>query len=67
MTFGQRLKNLRLLAGLSQERLANLTGMTQRAICAMESGQSKPRQKTLMRLSLVLGKEAGLQLIEFPK
>jgi len=42
MTFGKRMKELRLAAGLSQPKLAEMTGVSLRTIQNYESGTRKP-------------------------
>lgn len=67
MTFGQRLKKMRQLSGLSQEKLAVLTGMTHRGICYLEADQRKPRPSTVLRLNAVFGHNPEMRLNEFLK
>ncbi|HEN0128854.1 TPA: helix-turn-helix domain-containing protein [Streptococcus agalactiae] len=45
--FPERLKKLRLEAGLTQKELANKLNITQQTYAQWESGRSKPRSKTL--------------------
>ncbi|WP_420106724.1 helix-turn-helix transcriptional regulator [Herbaspirillum huttiense] len=49
------LKKLRLNAGLSQKRLAELVGLRQPNISEIESGQRTPSVPTILRLKDVLG------------
>lgn len=48
------LRALRLRRGLTQARLAELTGLTQAYIAKIEAGKADPRLSTLERLSSVL-------------
>ncbi len=66
MEFSQRLYELRRKAGLSQEELANLVGVTRQAVQKWESGASKPDLDNIATLAeyfqvsldyLVSGKE----------
>jgi len=51
MTFGQRLKMLRLNEGLSQAKLAvNLDGISQTYLSALEKRETAPRQEILEKL-----------------
>lgn len=49
--FPQRLLSERYKQNLTQQELANMTGISQRQIAAYEAGESKPRIGTLMRLA----------------
>jgi len=51
---GQRIKELRISKGYSQELLASKTDLNIRTIQRIESGESVPRGDTLNRLSEVL-------------
>ncbi len=68
MDFRDRLFDLRRQAGLSQEELANLLGLTRQAVQKWEAGTSRPDMDNLVALSnyfsvsldyLVSGREAG--------
>ena len=68
MSFQERLFNLRRQAGLSQEELANLLGVTRQAVQKWEAGTSRPDMDNLVSLAeyfnvsldyLVTGKEAS--------
>lgn len=68
MDFRDRLFDLRRQAGLSQEELANLLGVTRQAVQKWEAGTSRPDMDNLVSLSdyfkvsldyLVTGKEAS--------
>ena len=68
MDFRERLFNLRRQAGLSQEELANLLGVTRQAVQKWEAGTSRPDMDNLVSLAdyfkvsldyLVTGREAA--------
>ena len=68
MSFQERLFNLRRQAGLSQEELANLLGVTRQAVQKWEAGTSRPDMDNLVSLAeyfnvsldyLVTGKETS--------
>lgn len=70
MDFRDRLFDLRRQAGLSQEELANLLGVTRQAVQKWEAGTSRPDMDNLVSLSdyfkvsldyLVTGREAAPQ------
>jgi transcriptional regulator with XRE-family HTH domain len=52
---GQRLRELREGAGLSQLQLARLTGVSRNAVSQWESGQTQPSSRRLTLLSRALG------------
>ncbi|MER6917239.1 tetratricopeptide repeat protein [Streptomyces sp. NPDC000594] len=64
--FGRRLRELRLGAGLSQERLAHSAGVSVRALANMESGRTAgPQRQTVQALSRALGLNAdGTRALE---
>ncbi|MFJ9700806.1 ATP-binding protein [Streptomyces fradiae] len=54
-SFGQRLRALRLSAGLSQEELAHSAGVSVRTLADMERGRTRgPQRKTVRALALAL-------------
>lgn len=53
--FGKRLKALRIKAGLSQEKLARLTGVVLITVFRWENGERIPRADDLNRLAAVFG------------
>lgn len=55
VVFGERLKALRLAAGLTQEKLAEAVGMTVGNIGRLESGSRNPSWETVVRLAEALG------------
>jgi non-specific serine/threonine protein kinase len=50
-SFGQLLKQQRLLSGLTQEMLAESSGLGIRSIQGLERGETQPRRETLRRLA----------------
>lgn len=58
MTFGGRLQQVRKAAGLSQEQLGELVGMSRQAVSKWETDQAAPDIETLARLCGVLGVSA---------
>lgn len=50
-SLGSRIKELRKRAGISQQMLADVTGVSRAAISLFEIGTSKPSSETLSRLS----------------
>jgi transcriptional regulator with XRE-family HTH domain len=55
----ERLRHTRELAGLSQQELADKTGVSQHTISQIELGQRKPQGRTLRKLSKALGVEVA--------
>ncbi|MFE7129535.1 ATP-binding protein [Streptomyces sp. NPDC057638] len=54
--FGQRLRALRLHAGLSQEQLAHAAGVSPRALTYLEQGHTQsPQRRTIQALARALG------------
>ena len=51
--FGNRLYNLRKQAKLSQSELAEMVGLTNKAVSKWESGKSKPATDTIKKLSVI--------------
>ena len=50
----KRVKDLRIKQGLSQEELADKTGLSLRTIQRIENGESVPRSDTLKRIAIAL-------------
>jgi non-specific serine/threonine protein kinase len=61
MPFGELLKRYRLLAGLTQEALAERAGVSARSIQAIERAESRPHRDTLRRLVAALGLRGEVQ------
>ncbi len=55
MSLGERIKERRTGAGMSQEKLAELLGVSRQAVTKWEAGQSAPSSDNLFRLAEVLG------------
>ena len=51
MKFKERLKELRVLKGLSQMQLANATGISQSAIAKWELGKTEPTASAIITLA----------------
>jgi transcriptional regulator with XRE-family HTH domain len=58
----QTLKNRREVLGVTQEHLAELSGVGLRTLKAFESGKSNPTFETLSKLADVLGMELKLEV-----
>ena len=56
------LKKRRELLGVTQEHLAELSGVGLRTLKALESGKSNPTFETLTKLAEVLGMELKLEV-----
>lgn len=52
--FTESLKSYRINSGLSQEKLAEIAGISTRTIQRLESGDTEPRGDTLIRISAAL-------------
>jgi transcriptional regulator with XRE-family HTH domain len=59
VAFGQRLRELRTEHGISQDRLAHLTGIHATAIGRFERGDREPRLRSILRLAEGLGIRPG--------
>ncbi|NJL73465.1 MAG: helix-turn-helix transcriptional regulator [Candidatus Competibacteraceae bacterium] len=55
--FSSGLKRLRKSRQLTQEGLAQMVGVSRKAICRYENGLAMPRAQVLMRICQVLGCE----------
>ncbi len=62
MTLGERIKNRRSLLGLTQQDLADYSGVSVRRIKSIESGDGNPSLKTLAKIAGTLGMEISLQV-----
>ena len=62
MTLGERIRSCRQRAGLSQERLAELVGVSRQAVTKWEADQSAPHTETLFRLAGIFGTSVDLLL-----
>ena len=54
MNVGEKIREIRLSKGLSQERLGNLCGMAGSAIRRYESGRANPKIETLTKIASAL-------------
>lgn len=62
MTLGERIKEQRKRCGLSQEKVAELVGVSRQAVTKWESGQSAPSTENLFRLAEIFGTTVDLLL-----
>lgn len=62
MTLGERIKEHRKGNGLSQEKLAELAGVSRQAVTKWETGQSSPSTENLFRLAEIFGTTVDLLL-----
>lgn len=60
---GERLKRIRLRRAMSQRKLAEAAGMSQRAIVDLETDKREPHPSTLGKLAKALGVEPA-ELVE---
>ena len=60
---GKKLKTLRKRAGLTQEQLAQVTGIDQANISRLENGTANPSLRTLKRLAEGMGMELKLEFV----
>lgn len=60
MTLGQNIRERRQSARLSQEKLAELVGVSRQAVTKWEAGQSSPSTENLFRLAEILGTTVDL-------
>ena len=65
--FGCNLRSLRKVQGLSQEQLANLSGLAQRTISKIESGKVNLTLGTMQRLATVVHHDVPSLLSPKPK
>jgi transcriptional regulator with XRE-family HTH domain len=57
--FRERLRGLRVAAGLSQESLAQAAGLSTSGVAKIEQGKVDPTWSTLLRLAQALGVSTG--------
>jgi transcriptional regulator with XRE-family HTH domain len=65
LEFGARVRELRALAGLSQDDLAESTGLFRTYMSRIETGRANPTVTVVRKLALALGVTAGV-LFEAP-
>jgi transcriptional regulator with XRE-family HTH domain len=58
----EQLKRRREILGVTQRHLSEMSGISLRALAALESGKSNPTLETLSKLAEVLGMELKLEL-----
>jgi transcriptional regulator with XRE-family HTH domain len=63
--FGDKMREAREKAGLTQEALADLTGMSRGAISPLERGEHLPRLDTLLKLAGALGVEPSSLIADY--
>lgn len=61
---GLNVRRARLALGLTQERVAELSGRTQQYISGLESGRRNPTVIVLFEIAQVLGKPVAELLVE---
>lgn len=62
MTLGERIKAFRKNAGMSQEKVAELVGVSRQAVTKWESGKSAPSTDNLFKLAEIFGTTVNLLL-----
>ncbi len=62
MLLSERIKTRRILLRLTQQDLADYSGVSVRMIKSIESGKGNPSLKTLSRIAEILGLEVTLQI-----
>lgn len=67
MALRDRIKNCRQSAGLSQEKMAELVGVSRQAVTKWETGQSAPSTENLFRLAEILGTTVDFLLTDEEK
>ncbi|HEY0248712.1 MAG TPA: helix-turn-helix transcriptional regulator [Gryllotalpicola sp.] len=65
--FGEQLRQARLERGITQEELANLTGMHSSNVGRIERGAANPSLSTMARLAHALGTDLGELLRGVPR
>ena len=55
MTLGEKIKACRQAAGMSQEKVAELVGVSRQAVTKWEANQSAPNTENLFKLAEILG------------
>ena len=66
MALGERIKEQRKKSGLSQERVAELVGVSRQSVTKWESGQSAPSTENLFKLAEIFGTTVDM-LLDIPK
>ena len=65
MSLGERIKEQRKKSGLSQERVAELVGVSRQSVTKWESGQSAPSTENLFKLAEIFGTPVDM-LLDMP-
>ena len=55
--FGKNIRNRRIICGFSQEKLAEMIGVSINTVCEIETGKKFVRAETLIRFASVLNTE----------
>ncbi len=64
LNLGQRIKACRQAAGISQEKVAELVGVSRQAVTKWETGQSAPSTENLFKLAEIFGTTVDLILTD---
>lgn len=64
MTLGEKIKSLRKRLGMSQEKLAELMGISRQAVAKWENGQSAPSTANLFKLAEMLNTTTAFLLAD---
>lgn len=62
MTLGERIRTCRQQAGMSQEKVAELIGISRQAVTKWEADQSAPSTENLFKLADIFGTSVDLLL-----
>ena len=62
MAIGERIRSCRQRAGMSQEKVADLVGVSRQAVAKWEAGQSFPSTENLFKLAEILGTTVDMLL-----
>ena len=62
MTLGERIKACRQRAGMSQEKVAELAGVSRQAVTKWEANQSAPNTENLFKLAEIFGTTVDMLL-----
>ena len=63
MTLGERIKACRQRAGMSQEKVAELAGVSRQAVTKWEANQSAPNTENLFKLAEIFGTTVDMLLV----
>lgn len=64
MTLGDRIRECRKKSGFSQDKVAELVGVSRQAVTKWESGQTAPNTENLLKLAEIFGTTADLLISE---